>query len=326
MNGTRNGASTLGLLTRVLVRHGALCVSAAILGSAGGALAFSSSFGPLTTTTTTTKTQSASTAWMATKPSLAASSRSSSSLLLQGSSPRRRSRTSSPLHMNNNNNNNWLQNFFGGGAYNTRIDYTTLDFPGPELAELATTMPTHSPSQPHLELATFAGGCFWGLELAFQRVPGVVYTAAGYTGGIESNPTYDQVCAGNTGHTEAVCVYFDPTATSYERLLELFFERVDPTTVDGQGRDFGRHYRTGVYYHGAEQERLARARFQQLQQQQSNNKNNSYKTKPIASECRAATSFWPAERYHQQYLAKGGRLGTPQSPEKGCTDEIRCYG
>jgi peptide-methionine (S)-S-oxide reductase len=223
------------------------------------------------------------------------------------------SRVSPALHMS------WLQNFFGGGAYNTRMDYDTLEFPGPELAQLAqdNKISSHSPSKSNLELATFAGGCFWGLELAFQRVPGVAYTAAGYSQGPEAFPTYDQVCAGNMGHTEAVCVYFDPNECSYESLLDTFFQRVDPTTVNGQGRDYGRQYRTGVYYHTDEQEALARARFEA--------ELSKYK-RPIATECMAAKPFWPAEEYHQQYLAKGGRFGTPQSAEKGSTDEIQCYG
>jgi peptide-methionine (S)-S-oxide reductase len=220
---------------------------------------------------------------------------------------------STALHMN------WLQNFFGGGAYNMGIDYDSLEFPGPELWQLAQDgkISSHSPSKPELELATFAGGCFWGLELAFQRVPGVEYTAAGYAQGLETCPTYDQVCAGNTGHTEAVCIYYNPKECSYETLLDLFFDRIDPTTVDGQGRDYGRQYRTGVYYHTDEQEALARARF---------DVEKSKQRRPIATECKQAKPFWPAENYHQQYLAQAGRVGVPQSAEKGCTDEIRCYG
>jgi peptide-methionine (S)-S-oxide reductase len=162
-----------------------------------------------------------------------------------------------------------LGNFLGGGAYNLKIDYSTLDHPGPELAQFAQegTIPVESARDPHLKLATFAGGCFWGLELAFQRVPGVVQTAVGYTQGKEKCPNYDQVCAGATGHTEAVIVYYNPKECSYEILLDTFFARVDPTTVNGQGRDRGRQYRTGVYFHAPEQERIATARFQELQEQ-----------------------------------------------------------
>ena len=130
-----------------------------------------------------------------------------------------------------------LGNLFGGGAFNLKIDYSSLDHPGPELATLAQEgkVPQTSPKEPHLKLATFAGGCFWGLELAFQRIPGVVRTAVGYTQGAEEFPTYDQVCAGATGHTEAVTVYYNPKECSYDDLLDTFFNRVDPTTVNGQG-------------------------------------------------------------------------------------------
>lgn len=135
-----------------------------------------------------------------------------------------------------------LSKLFGGGAFGTdRIAYQNLDHPGPELAQWAEQgkMPATSERDPHLALATFAGGCFWGLELAYQRVPGVQYTAVGYAQGPEEFPTYNQVCAGATGHTEAVMVYYDPKECEYSSLLDAFFERIDPTTVNGQGRDYG---------------------------------------------------------------------------------------
>lgn len=215
----------------------------------------------------------------------------------------------------------WWQSFVGGGAYNLGIDYDSLAFPAPELATAAKAgqIPTHSPSQPHLELATFAGGCFWGLELAFQRVVGVAYTTVGYTQGRETSPNYEQVGAGNTGHTESVCVYFDPNVVAYDQLLDVFLGRIDPTTVNGQGRDFGQQYRTGIYYHSEQQETLARARLGEEQSKLGGGR-------VIATECRAAMPFWPAENYHQQYLVKGGRFGVPQSAEKNCDDEIQCYG
>lgn len=210
-------------------------------------------------------------------------------------------------------------NLFGGGAFNLKVDYSSLDHPGPELGKAAqeNKVLVSSERDPKLKLATFAGGCFWGLELAFQRVPGVVETAVGYAQGKEEFPSYDQVCAGATGHTEAVIVYYDPKECSYESLLDTFFERVDPTTKNGQGRDFGKQYRTGVYFHTPEQEKLARTRFEDEQEK--------YK-RPIASELKAATPFWPAEKYHQQYLEKGGRFGRSQSAEKGSKETIRCYG
>lgn len=212
-------------------------------------------------------------------------------------------------------------NLFGetGGAYAQKIDYSSLDFPGNELGELAQQgkSPAFSEQKPNLALATFAGGCFWGLELAYQRVPGVEYTAVGYAQGPEQFPTYNQVCSGTTGHTEAVMVYYDPQQVSYEQLLDTFFSRVNPLTVNGQGNDFGSQYRTGIYYHSKEQEEIATARFAKEQEK--------YK-KPIATECKPAQPFWPAEKYHQQYLAKGGRFGTPQNAAKGATETIRCYG
>ena len=120
-----------------------------------------------------------------------------------------------------------------------------------------------------------------------------------------------------TGHTEAVIVLYDPKECTYQSLLDRFFSRVDPLTVNGQGNDRGRQYRTGVYYHSKEQEELAKTSFE-LEQQK-------YKRK-IATECVSAKPFWPAEKYHQQYLEKGGRFNSPQSAEKGCEDTIRCYG
>jgi hypothetical protein len=133
-------------------------------------------------------------------------------------------------------------NFFGGGgAFEQKVVYDNLEHPGPELAKLAQEgkIPAVSERSPTLALATFAGGCFWGFELAYQRVPGVTYTAVGYTQGPEDSPSYNQVCAGATGHTEAVVVYYDPKECSYDSLLDTFFGRIDITTVNGQGRDFG---------------------------------------------------------------------------------------
>jgi len=206
-----------------------------------------------------------------------------------------------------------------GGAFAAGIDYSELDHPGPELASAAENKKVlvKSERDPQLELATFGGGCFWGMQLAYQRVPGVVHTAVGYTQGREEFPTYSQVGAGATGHTEAIIVYYDSSEVTYDQLLDVFFRRVDPMVLNGQGSDYGSQYRTGVYFHTAEQEAIARDRFQEEQLLYS---------KPIATELRGAMPFWPAEKYHQQYLEKGGRNGVPQSAEKGATDVIRCYG
>ena len=149
-------------------------------------------------------------------------------------------------------------------------------------------------------------------QLAYQRVPGVEYTTVGYTQGDADYPTYGAVGMGITGHTEALSVYYDPKKVSYEKLLDTFFGRVNPMTVNGQGNDRGTQYRTGVYFHSKEQEEIARARFEKEQQ--------NYK-RPMATELKAATPFWPAEKYHQQYLEKGG-----QDASKEATETIRCYG
>lgn len=204
----------------------------------------------------------------------------------------------------------------GGGAYEAKIDYTAIPYPVPELALLASAGDAGEELVKNgktLKMATFAGGCFWGLELFYQRIPGVEYTGVGYTQGPELEPTYRQVCSGNTGHTEAVIVLYDPNECTYERLVDAYFERVNPLTVNGQGNDYGTQYRTGVYYHNNEQKVIAEARFAKEQEK--------IGARKIASECLPAMPFWPAEKYHQQYLEKGN-----QSAEKNCQDTIRCYG
>ena len=162
------------------------------------------------------------------------------------------------------------------------------------------------------ELATFAAGCFWGVELAFQRLPGVLSTQVGYIAGHVEEPSYEHVCTGRTGHTEAVQVKFDPGTINYKELCGVFFELHDPTQLNRQGNDVGTQYRSGIYYHSPEQQADAE---QVKSQAQANFK------KPIVTEVVAAATFWAAEKYHQQYLAKGG-----QSAKKGATDPIRCYG
>lgn len=207
----------------------------------------------------------------------------------------------------------------GGGGFNAKIDYTAIPYPVPQLAEAALEDKVLKNGEMErngkkMSVATFAGGCFWGLELEFQRVPGVEYTAVGYTQGPETEPTYNQVCSGTTGHTEAVLVLFDPEECSYQTLLNTFFRRVNPLTVNGQGNDRGTQYRTGVYYHDDEQKKLAEDMFDAL-------KSGPYVGKKIATELKSSLPFWPAEKYHQQYLEKGG-----QSAAKGSTVTIRCYG
>lgn len=169
------------------------------------------------------------------------------------------------------------------------------------------------------DVAEFAGGCFWGPELLFQRIPGVKGTAVGYTQGQNDghHPSYEEVCSGRTGHTEATLVFYDPHECSYRTLLDAFFNQIDATQVNGQGGDRGTQYRTGVYTHSEVQHQQAKTKFDELKSQ---NK------RPIATELLPASVFWPAEAYHQQYLSSGGRFGSQQSAEKGCTDKIRCYG
>jgi len=148
--------------------------------------------------------------------------------------------------------------------------------------------------------ATFAAGCFWGVEEAFRQVIGVLSTEVGYTGGHAPNPTYRQVCTGETGHAEAVRVEYDPDRVTYEQLLDVFFSSHDPTQHHRQGPDVGSQYRSAIFYHDADQKATAEAKLSQLQA------NGGY-TAPIVTELVEAATFYPAEAYHQQYLAKRGR-------------------
>jgi len=175
----------------------------------------------------------------------------------------------------------------------------------------------HDPTQNKIakedaETATFAAGCFWGVQLAFQRVPGVASSMVGYTAGSKQHPTYNEVCSGQTGHTEAVQMLFNPAVVSYKELLTVLFDRMDPTTLNRQGNDRGTQYRSGIYYHTEEQKEVATAFIQEVQPK--------YKDK-IVVEVKPAEKFWPAEDYHQKYLEKGG-----QGAKKGCLDPIKCYG
>ena len=145
--------------------------------------------------------------------------------------------------------------------------------------------------------ATFAAGCFWGVEAAFREVEGVLRTAVGYTGGTTVDPGYEQVCAGTTGHAEAVDVWFDPAIVSYGELLEAFWSIHDPTTRDRQGWDFGSQYRSAIFVHGPEQERVAVA---------SRDERQTAVARPIVTEIVSAPAFYDAEEYHQRYYEKHG--------------------
>jgi peptide-methionine (S)-S-oxide reductase len=148
--------------------------------------------------------------------------------------------------------------------------------------------------------ATFAAGCFWGVEAAFRQLKGVTGTSVGYIGGTLSEPTYHDVCSGRTGHAEAVQVEFDPAQVSYDDLLRVFWENHDPTTLNRQGPDVGTQYRSAIFFHTPEQEAAAKASKDALA------KSGRFK-RPIVTEIQPAPEFWQAEDYHQQYLEKRGQ-------------------
>ncbi|HET9950942.1 MAG TPA: peptide-methionine (S)-S-oxide reductase MsrA [Candidatus Eisenbacteria bacterium] len=150
-----------------------------------------------------------------------------------------------------------------------------------------------------LQKATFAAGCFWGVEETFRSTPGVVDTAVGYTGGASSRPTYEQVCSGRTGHAEAVEVTFDPALVTYESLLQVFWENHDPTTLNRQGPDVGEQYRSAIFVHSPEQEASAIASKEAVAA-------SGRFARPIVTQIAPAVEFWRAEEYHQRYLAKRG--------------------
>jgi peptide-methionine (S)-S-oxide reductase len=147
--------------------------------------------------------------------------------------------------------------------------------------------------------ATFAAGCFWGVEASFRQIPGVTSTRVGYTGGNSINPTYKDVCTDRTGHAEAVEVEFEPSKVSYEQLLNLFWENHDPTQLNRQGPDYGTQYRSAIFFHSPEQEQSARMSKETLQ------KSRQF-DRPIVTQIVPAVTFYEAEDYHQQYLEKRG--------------------
>ncbi len=147
------------------------------------------------------------------------------------------------------------------------------------------------------ETAIFASGCFWGTETMFAESKGVISTSVGYTGGFKVDPTYKEVCTGNTGHAEGIEIVFDPTQTSYETLARLFFETHDPTQVNRQGPDIGTQYRSALYYTTPAQKEIGEKLVSQLKA----------KGIKVATEITAAAKFWPAEEYHQDYYKKTGK-------------------
>jgi len=161
------------------------------------------------------------------------------------------------------------------------------------LAPFATTQ-----AQPAAQAtAIFAGGCFWCMEPPFDKLPGVISTTSGYVGGQKRNPTYEEVSAGTTGHTEAVQLVYDAKKISYQKLLEIFWRNIDPTVKNRQFCDVGAQYRSGVFYQDQEQKRLAEVSRAALE------KSKPFK-EPIVTEITQASEFWPAEEYHQDYYLK----------------------
>ena len=160
--------------------------------------------------------------------------------------------------------------------------------------------------------ATFAAGCFWGVEEVFRQIPGVTKTRVGYTNGKTLNPTYKEVCTDRTGHAEAIEIEFDPALVSFQQLLEAFFENHDPTTLNRQGPDVGSQYRSGIYYHSPEQQQAAEAEIQKR------NDSGDY-AKAVVTEVEEAQRFYAAEDYHQRYFEKRGidascHLGNGKKP------------
>ncbi len=151
-----------------------------------------------------------------------------------------------------------------------------------------------------MKIATFGAGCFWGVESAFRKLNGVTATAVGYAGGITRDPTYEDVCGGQTGHAEVVQVDYDPARVSYDELLDLFWAIHDPTTLNRQGPDVGSQYRSAIYFHDAEQQAQAVASLDRLRRSGRHNRD-------VVTEITPAPDFYRAEDYHQQYFDKRGQ-------------------
>jgi len=183
------------------------------------------------------------------------------------------------------------------GDKQTTASSTPAGGAGPEASAAGGSASPQAGNIATTQTAVFASGCFWGTEYMFQKAKGVLSTRVGYTGGHKTNPTYKEVCTGTTGHAEAMEVVFDPKQTSFEELARLFFETHDPTQINGQGPDIGEQYRSGVYYQNEDQKQIAQKLVAEL------------KTKGIrvATELQPASTFWPAEDYHQKYYQKTGK-------------------
>jgi len=195
----------------------------------------------------------------------------------------------------------------------TWICATALVFAQAAPAASTTTQVTVPPGD---KVATFAGGCFWCMEQPFDHVPGVVATISGYTGGRTVNPTYEDVSSGRTGHAEAVDVVYDPRKVSYEKLLEVFWVNVDPTTKDRQFCDSGTQYTSAIFYHDEDQRRAAEASRAQVE------KTKTFR-EPIVTRIEMAGPFYPAEDYHQDFYLKNPVRY--QLYRKGCGRDARLH-
>jgi peptide-methionine (S)-S-oxide reductase len=180
------------------------------------------------------------------------------------------------------------------------------------LLGVASRLAAQAPAKPPLAKATFAGGCFWCMQGEFERLPGVVSVIAGYTGGTKKNPTYEEVSSGGTGHFESVEVSFEPTKTSYEKLVEVYWENIDPLTANGQFCDRGEQYRSAIFFHDEAQRRVA---------EESKKKVGERLKAKVVTLVLPASVFYPAEEYHQDYYKKNPfRYGLYR---KGCgRDEL----
>ncbi len=164
-------------------------------------------------------------------------------------------------------------------------------------APASSQAPAKPAAKPTTAKATFAGGCFWCMEEVYDKVPGVISTVSGYMGGVQKNPTYEQVSSGRTGHAEVVQVEYDPSKVTYASLVEVFWRNIDPTQKDGQFCDHGPQYRSGIFYHNDEQKRLAEGSRLNL------SRNKPFKGE-IVTEITKAAEFYPAEAYHQDFHTK----------------------
>jgi methionine-S-sulfoxide reductase len=167
----------------------------------------------------------------------------------------------------------------------------------PSFAQNATKKQAAPAGKSKFAVATFAGGCFWCMQPPFDYAKGVVSTVVGYTGGTEKNPTYEEVSSRQTHHRESVQVTYDPAQITYDQLLEIYWRSFNPTQADGQFADIGPQYRAAIFYHNAEQKRIAEESKERL------GKSGKFK-KPIVTEILPASTFWPAEDYHQKYYLK----------------------